>query len=250
MSTEAISVLFLRLEGPLQSWGDDSKWTVRRSRPEPSKSGVIGLLAAAMGLGLDERCDREVASLGRSLGMAVRADRQGRIITDFHTICGGSLTASGKDLDRIKKTEATGKVETILSWRDYIADACFLVALSGPPGTLGRLEHQLADPVWTPFLGRKSCPPSAPIWPALPERGSVEEHESLETALQSFQWIGGRDKSERRPEYAKAILEVKEGSERQQAPIYTRWDVPISFSKRLFSSRLVYQRLMPLPKEV
>ena len=79
---EPVCVLFLRLEGVLQSWGDDARWSVRRTRGEPTKSGVIGLLAAAKGWGLSAEGDRHVERLGRELRMAVRADRPGGLLRE------------------------------------------------------------------------------------------------------------------------------------------------------------------------
>ena len=82
---EKKTLLLLRLEGALQSWGDHSKWDVRDSGDYPSKSGVVGLLSCAMGL---ERGDPEIGVLSSVLRMAVRADRPGVRMLDFHTVQG------------------------------------------------------------------------------------------------------------------------------------------------------------------
>lgn len=75
-----MSTLLLRLAGPLQSWGTDSKFEVRRTENEPSKSGVIGLVAAALGI----RRNEEISELN-SLRMGVRVDQEGKLMRDFHT---------------------------------------------------------------------------------------------------------------------------------------------------------------------
>ncbi|MGD0905437.1 MAG: CRISPR-associated protein Cas5, partial [Terracidiphilus sp.] len=49
------NTLFLRLESPLQSWGEDSQWSERRTAPDPTKSGIVGLLACALGWNDDEQ---------------------------------------------------------------------------------------------------------------------------------------------------------------------------------------------------
>lgn len=85
---EKKTLLILRLEGALQSWGDHSKWDVRDSGDFPSKSGVVGLLSCAMGL---ERGDPEIAALSAALHMAVRVDRPGIRVLDFHTVQGYPL---------------------------------------------------------------------------------------------------------------------------------------------------------------
>src|SRR5436305_800092 len=91
-----VPVLYLRLQGPLQSWGDDARWGVRRTRPEPTKSGVVGVVAAALGFGWDEAGDAAVGRLGQQVRMGVRADRPGTVIRDYHTVVGGVLSAEGK----------------------------------------------------------------------------------------------------------------------------------------------------------
>lgn len=144
--------LILHLEGALQSWGDHSKWDVRDSGDFPSKSGVVGLLACAMGL---ERGDPEIAALSSVLHMAVRADRPGVRMLDYHTVQGHPLyNAEGKPRPS----------NTVVSTRWYLQDASFLVALELPDSWRKRVEAALKQPVWPVFLGRKSCVPSRPIW--------------------------------------------------------------------------------------
>ena len=91
------TLLILRLEGALQSWGDHSKWDTRDSGDFPSKSGIVGLLSCALGL---ERENPEIAELSANLHMAVRADRPGIRMLDFHTVkqyCGfASLVFAGR----------------------------------------------------------------------------------------------------------------------------------------------------------
>ena len=74
-----MSTLLLRLAGPMQSWGTDSKFDVRRTQREPSKSGVIGLIAAALGI---PRQDQEILHTLVSLRFGIRVDREGTMIRD------------------------------------------------------------------------------------------------------------------------------------------------------------------------
>lgn len=149
---EKKTLLLLRLEGALQSWGDHSKWDVRDSGDFPSKSGVVGLLACAMGL---ERGDPDIAALSQAMHMAVRADRPGVRMLDFHTVQGHPLyNAEGKPRSS----------NTIVSPRWYLQDASFLVALDLPEAWRDRVEEALRHPVWPIYLGRKSCVPSRPVW--------------------------------------------------------------------------------------
>lgn len=144
-----MATLLLQLAGPLQSWGTASRFDERDSQLEPSKSGVIGLLCAALGRDRAERVDDLAA-----LRMGVRCDREGSLTRDFHTAT-GVLVATGKpDLGR-----------TVISPRYYLADAVFLVGLESNDTALLRTLHAaLKQPVWPLALGRKSCPPGRPIW--------------------------------------------------------------------------------------
>lgn len=149
---EKKTLLILRLEGVLQSWGDHSKWDVRDCGDFPSQSGVVGLLACAMGL---ERGDPEIAALSSVLHMAVRADRPGIRMLDYQTVQGHPLyNAEGKPRPS----------NTIVSPRWYLQDASFLVVLELPDSWQKRVEAALKNPVWPVYLGRKNCVPSRPIW--------------------------------------------------------------------------------------
>ncbi|MFK4705597.1 CRISPR system Cascade subunit CasD [Roseateles asaccharophilus] len=142
--------LLLRLKGPLQSWGTTSRFDERDTQLEPSKSGVIGLLCAALGRDRAEAVDDLAA-----LRMGVRVDREGEVSRDYQTATGVLRAADGKpELDR-----------TVVSPRFYLADACFLVGLEGSDlQLLERVHDSLRRPVWPLALGRKSFAPGPPIW--------------------------------------------------------------------------------------
>ena len=79
-----IPILLLRLEGPLQSWGERARWDFRDTAPFPTKSAVVGILACAMGL---QRESAEIVDMNDALRMAIRADRAGRVKPFSHP-CG------------------------------------------------------------------------------------------------------------------------------------------------------------------
>jgi len=164
------NTVFLRLEGPMQSWGERAHWSVRDTAPEPTKSGVIGLVACALGLSTDE----DLRSLSHAVRMGVRCDQPGTPIVDYHTVVGGVLSAAGK----IKYTASTGEPETVVSSRHYLCDASFLVALRAEPDApelIQRIAQALRSPCWPVYLGRKSCPPSRPILEGVGYYGSLSE---------------------------------------------------------------------------
>lgn len=143
-----MATLLLRLAGPMQSWGTTSRFDERDTQLEPSKSGVLGLVCAALGRDRAE----PVADLA-ALRMGVRVEREGAPMRDYHTATGVVIASSGKpDFDR-----------TVVSPRYYLTDAVFLVGLEGDNGLLASIQRALASPVWPLALGRKSCVPSLPV---------------------------------------------------------------------------------------
>ena len=163
------NTLFLRLEGPLQAWGERARWSVRDTASEPTKSGIVGLLGCALGLSADE----DLRSLAGQIRVGVRVDRPGERLTDYHTVTGGVMSAEGK----VKKNATTKEPETVVSWRTYLCDASFLAAVQGPGELIERLAEAVQDPHWPVYLGRKACPPARPVFEG------VGDHTSLADAL-------------------------------------------------------------------
>lgn len=142
------ATLLLRLDGPLQAWSL-SAFADRPSLPFPTKSGIIGLLACAYGRRRDERIDDLVA-----LSMAVRADEAGRSLTDFQV--------AGSDGWR----SADGRLHTEsikIRRKGFLSDAVFTVALAGADEVIERSAAAVARPARPLFLGRRCCPPAAPV---------------------------------------------------------------------------------------
>jgi len=171
------NTLFLRLTSPLQSWGEDGQWSERRTSPEPTKSGVVGLLACALGWADDER----IRDLSRRVRLGVRCDVPGTPapLRDYHTVGGGYeapqlLTAEGKP----KYVTSTKRPHTEPTWRYYLCDASFLIAVQSDHGTIAQLAQAVQSPVWQVFLGRKSCVPARPLF------DGTGDHDSLQAALE------------------------------------------------------------------
>jgi CRISPR system Cascade subunit CasD len=210
-----MNVLLLRLCGPMQSWGVQSRFSVRDTGLEPSKSGVVGLLAAALG----RPRSADITDLA-SLCMAVRVDAEGLLRYDYHT-AQNVLKAGGG----IKETEP--------SRRYYLADARFLVGLTGDDFTLlQELQSALRDPTWPIFLGRKAFVPAEPIW--LPD--GLRRNADLLPVLRSYPWLGGP--AEKPPERVRLVAEDPGGPE-------VRPDQPLSFTERRFAPRRVTTTFIP-----
>ncbi|MEU3466136.1 type I-E CRISPR-associated protein Cas5/CasD [Streptomyces sp. NPDC006733] len=148
--------MLLHLSGPLQSWGGPAEFTVRTTHRWPTRSGLTGLLACALGR------PRNAANTDLAqLRYTVRVDRPGRREADFHTIGGGyPRHRTPPTADGTFKKLGEG---TILTERWYLADAAFTVAVTGPTTTLTTCADALAHPVFALYLGRRSCPPDTPV---------------------------------------------------------------------------------------
>lgn len=136
-----MTTLLLTLSAPLQAWGDSSRFVERRTRREPTKSGVLGLLAAALGR---RRTDPIEDLVG--LGFGVRTDQPGTLTRDFQTAIDWR---TGKSMP--------------LSHRYYLADAVFVAAVEGDPSLIDGLVEGLRRPTFPLYLGRRSCPPAGPM---------------------------------------------------------------------------------------
>ena len=145
-----MATLLLRLVGPMQSWGTTSRFDERDTGKEPSKSGVLGLVAAALGIDRENWSDLEPLC---RLRMGVRHDRSGVPKCDYQTA------------QRVIAADGSKVHPTAVTTRHYLADAAFLVGLCGTDRSLlERIHAALADPAWPLALGRKSYVPSEPIW--------------------------------------------------------------------------------------
>lgn len=148
-----MSTVLLRLEGALQSWGTESRFGHRDTQREPSKSGVLGLVGAALGMPRDDDARLARLATGR---MAVRVDREGDTLADYHTAGGG--TFRGQD------HSVHGAKDTVLTRRHYLSSASFLVAITYTDAALAHEIHAaLGAPHWPLTLGRRACPPSVPV---------------------------------------------------------------------------------------
>ncbi|MFD8262116.1 type I-E CRISPR-associated protein Cas5/CasD [Streptomyces griseoluteus] len=159
-SPDRTSVLVLRLAAPLQSWGDRSTFNRRETRPEPTKSGVVGLLAAAAG----RPRHADLADLA-GLGLGVRIDQPGTLLRDYHTVSdyrGRPLLAAAVTAKGVQKPTAPAK-HTHITQRFYLQDAIFLAAVEGSEELITSLEHALRHPAFPLALGRRSCVPAQPL---------------------------------------------------------------------------------------
>lgn len=258
------STLLLRLDGPLQSWGVASRYARRETLDHPSKSGVVGVCAAALG-----RLRTESVEDLAGLRFGVLVVDPGRVIEDYHTVA-HTVRASkahrvdlspeavmrpwtGAEIAR-QKLPSSGDVDgslktTELTRRMYLADALFVAGLEGDRVLLQSIRERLQDPVFPLSLGRAACLPAAPIGMGEREDGGVLEM-GLETALRSLvsdarAWCAARHANraerERRALGMRLIVECAP----ERATIRVR-DQPTAFAFATRSFRTRYARAMDL----
>ncbi|MCD7100740.1 type I-E CRISPR-associated protein Cas5/CasD [Pseudoclavibacter sp. 13-3] len=213
-------VLTLRLAAPLQSWGVRSRFSRRLTQPLPTKSAVIGMLAAAAGV-------RRTDSLERFEGLrfGVRADQPGTLMRDFHT----THDDSGHPMP--------------LSERYYLQDAVFLAALEADDRErLETIAQSLQSPYFPIFLGRRSCPPDGPIEAEVVE-GTLEDvlstHAWTATARHQDEYRHGRSSGRSRAGGLTVQIEPSAGAADDAIEIVD--DEPVSFDprRRLWRGRRV-----------
>lgn len=225
MTSQGTATLLMQLAGPMQSWGTRSRFDQRDTEREPTKSGVLGMVCAALGKPRDDKPGPwpSLASLA-SLRMGVRVLAEGRLCEDFQTTGGGEFPG----LKKFGVWRASGSVgSTVVSARHFLADAAFVVGLEGPLDLLGSIQEALKSPVWPLSLGRKSYVPSVPVHlPCRPSDPSPIRPLPLEEALASFECQSSQGTRQR------LVIEVP-----LEGATETRMDVPLSFLHRTFAAR-------------
>jgi len=202
-----MSTLLLRLAAPMQAWGVDGKFDKRPTEFEPTRSGIIGMIACAMGIKREESLD-----IFENMKIGVRVDQQGEKYKDFHMVH--------------KYNEKTKKVDS--SWltsRYYLFDAVFLVGIEAEDFFLEKIKEALESPVFPIYLGRRSCPPTGKI--AL----GIRRDKNLKEALEEEPWLAA-DWYKKRSTKEVVSLRVVKDIESGEKEAYTVRDIPISFSQR------------------
>lgn len=208
-----MATLLMRLQG-VQAWGSSSRFPYRRGTDQrPTKSGVLGLMACALGRGRDE----DISDLA-ALRFGVRVDVSGKEWMDFHTVQNAPRAGGGTKYRHLTR-------------RYYLSpETTFLVGLEGKENLLRSIQAAVRNPVWLLYLGRRACPPMAPVW--LPDD---LRQEGLKEALLNYPWLGKGGAPER------LLIELPdpEGEQRRQ-------DQPLEGERR-FAARYVATVWVPTP---
>lgn len=187
-------IAYMRLEGPFQSYGTNGVWYDRTTQLAPTKSAVVGMFGAMLGLPYGSE---QLGELSNGLSFSVRINRKGSLLTDFQTMCArvsdvnfadGVLFAkvtsnkyadAGFNIkaysDEYLKEHPHVKGETKIRHKTYLQDASFTVFVEGEDKLIEKLCNASMNPVFSVFLGRKCCFPSFPIILKKSQYDDVEE---------------------------------------------------------------------------
>ncbi len=177
--------LIFTLYSPLQSWGTIAIGERRETFTHPSKSSILGLVGASLGIPRNTSkphvIDQQHLELQNSLGFAVAIQQPGVLISDFHTTQVSKKNRTPLISTRMDEIEfsASNKpnISNIISYRDYLCDAIFIICLwckdSKSPISLEKISRTLKQPQGNLYLGRKSCPPALPLNPQIIEAKSL-----------------------------------------------------------------------------
>lgn len=241
-STRAFAIL---LDGPMQSWGSSSRFTRRETEAFPTKSALIGLLAAAAGI--DKHAPDEAEKLAPFSALRLTVYRlpraAGRLVgrlSDFHTVGGGyDKNASAFDKMSIPRKASGGpSANAVITHRTYLNEARFIAAFEGDAETIMAAVRHLKDPLWGVWFGRKTCLPAMPLSP-------VEELDSMSAARALLGLLREWEESTRRHSLPPGLDPTQ--LEHWQEPAgdsllpgdFHLHDQPITFGQREFHSRPV-----------
>lgn len=172
-----MTTLVLRLSGPLQAWPAPASFDRRPTRPYPTWSALVGFFHACLGVPRPGRGQSfAVHPAVAKADLLIRCDQIGAALDDYHTInplptriLYGDPKAKATDLAQV--TNMGGgtwsipkqkRLPTALTTRGYLTDATFTVLIAPPEDRLDELTHAIRHPLFSPYLGRRSCPLAAP----------------------------------------------------------------------------------------
>jgi len=216
-----MSSVSLILSGQMQSWGTVAIGHARNTLPYPTKSGVVGLIANAMGLDYEDNLSRF-----KGLSFGTRVDQRGFVEKDFQTV--KIMTKPTKSDFTIRTTE-----------RFYLSDAIFLTVVNHDDDELiKKISESLRRPARALYLGRKACLPSRPVF------GAYHQEDDWVHILESHKWVGVHAAAEEiKVDVYRDPVNEKEGMLSDVVQ-----DNPISFSEEShkYASRGVYHYQIPI----
>ena len=219
------SYLAMYLAGPMQAWGHSSRYGCRTTLDHPTRSGLIGMLMAAMGSPRDDTHTIEVLNSLRFEVLVFSDEKQPiQRWRDYHTVGGGYDQSTERQFVPRKANNASPN--TVLTTRDYLADARFGALVAGNRSLLEKCHQSLVDPRWGLWLGRKACIPTDPI--------AQQVHESRDDALAHLKQL-----------VEKPLFRIVSEVQDFESGTDSIMDVPIDFANRRYSLRRISDDIPP-----
>jgi CRISPR system Cascade subunit CasD len=170
--------LVFTLYGPFASWGTIAVGEVRDSDVIPTRSAILGLLAASLGIRRDEPA--RLQALSSAVGIAVVVEADGIALEDYHTAqtlparMNGQWHIRGEEITLGEEHDA---LETVLSWRSYRCDALYRIAVwaRAAEPSLSAIGKALSTPFFVLSLGRRACVLGAPLAARIVDGATIEE---------------------------------------------------------------------------
>lgn len=243
MSDPTHQAIAFLLDGPLQAWGSSSRFNRRETEAFPTKSALIGLIAAAAGIDKYAADEAEKLAPFSALRLTVyrlpQKSRQlvGRL-SDFHTV-GGGYDAKASAFDKMsipRKASGGASANAVITHRSYLTEARFIAAFHGASDVIASVARHLKNPVWGVWFGRKNCLPAMPLSPSL---GPDTNTAAAALIAKLRDWENTTARHSIPPELDPTDLERWEeppGNDPAPGDFYLH-DQPITFGTREFHSR-------------
>jgi len=213
--------LSLCLDAPMQAWGYSSRFNRRTTASWPVKSGIIGMLCAALGIARDD--ESGIARLA-ALNMTVYTLKNtGRRLSDWHTVGGGYDPKTERKF--MVPKAGGGSPDTVLTDREYLLDCKFGVVLSGDAEVVAQCAAALENPKWGVWFGRKCCLPASRICEGVFDSAADAEKRLQEIAAEN-RWVS---------EKWRVVREVENFEEGTDSMM----DVPLNFATRRYQTRRI-----------
>lgn len=225
--------LLARLHAPFASWGDVGLGNHRPTARHPTRSALLGLLGAALGIDREDRPAQ--ARLAHSVSVCAEVRKHGTWLKDYHTV--QTRPAS----DRRPYANRRGELDlprdeliTMLTEREYLTDVSYVLAVwarGQDATTLDSIAAALRAPAFPPYLGRRSCPLSAPF------QARVDDHATLHDAFASVEWSPPLDGPRHAARETLAVGDEHPNPGYVKLQRFASWDEPVHHAQRGFSRR-------------
>lgn len=157
----------INLCGPMQSYGYKNYFEQRKTKQKPTKSAIAGLLACCGGIHRDDKIIKEIEKsieieveifeTPTSVGELNEKKDYSKILSDYQIARGTKENPIWNAMGKQKKTN-------LVIIKEYLMDTYFKVRITDTDENIDKYTKWLEDPVWVPYLGRKCCVPSIPIF--------------------------------------------------------------------------------------